>query len=151
LVIHRDDRDGYLTALEQADTGNLIHLVNLFVKIQERMFTRALSAVMPPAETLLDAAAEVLRDPYGVSERDKAAIGNLGYVIASAVNQRLTQLSRHPAVHISAIRPDADGFRKAMDGALPTHISPLNVWRWETSIRFPSPSLAELTITVHPA
>lgn len=44
LVIHGDlQRDEYLTALEEADRGNLEPLVTLFSKIQKRAFLRALS------------------------------------------------------------------------------------------------------------
>lgn len=43
LVINRDLRDEYLDALEQADWGNLSELINLFTKVQKKLFIKALS------------------------------------------------------------------------------------------------------------
>ena len=43
LVIHRDAREEYISALEAADTGDLSPLVQLFAKIQKREFLKALS------------------------------------------------------------------------------------------------------------
>lgn len=43
LVIHRDDREEYIDALEAADAGDLSYLINLFVKIQKKAFLKALS------------------------------------------------------------------------------------------------------------
>jgi Fic family protein len=58
LVIHGDsERDEYLTALEEADTGSLEPLVTLFSKIQKRAFLRALSlseAVLHDASPLTE-------------------------------------------------------------------------------------------------
>jgi Fic family protein len=43
LVISRDFRDEYIDALEEADKGNLLDLVNLFAKLQKKAFVKALS------------------------------------------------------------------------------------------------------------
>lgn len=43
LVLTRDERDGYITALEQADQGDLRALISLFAHAQRRAFTNALS------------------------------------------------------------------------------------------------------------
>ncbi|MEW6493369.1 MAG: Fic family protein [Cyanobacteriota bacterium] len=43
LVINRDYRDEYISALEEADRGDLSALVNLFSKIQKKVFDKALS------------------------------------------------------------------------------------------------------------
>lgn len=43
LVITRNVRDEYIDALEAADKGNLSKLVNLFTKLQKKVFTKALS------------------------------------------------------------------------------------------------------------
>jgi Fic family protein len=42
LVLTRDDRATYLAALEEADQGNLLGLVNLFAKSQKQAFLRSL-------------------------------------------------------------------------------------------------------------
>jgi Fic family protein len=43
LVINRDMRDDYISALETADMGDLALLVNLFCRIQKKAFLKALS------------------------------------------------------------------------------------------------------------
>ncbi|MHB8917680.1 MAG: Fic family protein [Desulfocucumaceae bacterium] len=43
LVIHRDIREEYIKSLEEADSGSLRSLVNLFAKIQKKEFVKALS------------------------------------------------------------------------------------------------------------
>ena len=43
IVISRDDRTEYIDALEQADAGNLAHLINLFVNLEKDVILRALS------------------------------------------------------------------------------------------------------------
>lgn len=42
LVVTRDDRTSYIEALEIADAGNLIPLIELFAKVQRRSFLQAL-------------------------------------------------------------------------------------------------------------
>lgn len=43
LILTRDDRSNYISALEMADQGDLTQLVELFVKSQKRAFIRSLS------------------------------------------------------------------------------------------------------------
>ena len=43
IIISRDDRAEYIDALEQADAGNLTHLINLFVNLEKDVILRALS------------------------------------------------------------------------------------------------------------
>ena len=43
VVISRDDRPEYIDALEQADAGNLSHLIDLFVNLEKEVILRALS------------------------------------------------------------------------------------------------------------
>ncbi len=43
LVVHRDDRAEYITALEEADQGDLASLSQLFSRIQKKAFNQALS------------------------------------------------------------------------------------------------------------
>ena len=43
VVISRDDRSEYIDALEQADAGNLSHLIDLFVNLEKEVILRALS------------------------------------------------------------------------------------------------------------
>lgn len=42
LILTRDDRSNYISALEEADRGNLTHLVELFTDRQKRAFIRSL-------------------------------------------------------------------------------------------------------------
>ena len=43
LVIHRDDREAYISALETADSGDLSALLLLFSRVEKRAFNNALS------------------------------------------------------------------------------------------------------------
>ena len=43
VIISRDDRPEYIDALEQADAGNLTHLINLFVNLEKNTVLQALS------------------------------------------------------------------------------------------------------------
>ncbi len=43
LVIHRDDRETYISALEAADSGDLSVLLRLFSRVEKRAFNNALS------------------------------------------------------------------------------------------------------------
>jgi Fic family protein len=67
LVVHRDNRDEYIAALEDADNGDLSPLVRLFSKIQKKAFVRALSlseSVLhehEPLQQLISAGIERLR------------------------------------------------------------------------------------------
>ena len=56
LVIHRDDREAYITALETADSGDLSALLLLFSRVEKRAFNNALSL----SETVL-----LEHDPLG--------------------------------------------------------------------------------------
>ena len=42
VIISRDDRPEYIDALEQADAGNLTHLINLFVNLEKTIVVQAL-------------------------------------------------------------------------------------------------------------
>jgi hypothetical protein len=56
LVIHRDDREAYIAALENADSGHLSALLLLFSRVEKRAFNNALSL----SESVL-----LERDPLG--------------------------------------------------------------------------------------
>lgn len=67
LVINRDIREEYISALERADEGNLSPLVNLFSRIQKKAFLKALSLSenvlqeASPLKQVISAATERLR------------------------------------------------------------------------------------------
>ena len=44
VIISRDDRPEYIDALEQADAGNLTHLINLFVNLEKTIVVQALGS-----------------------------------------------------------------------------------------------------------
>jgi len=67
LGIHRDTLKDYIDALEKADEGNLLPLVNLFAKVQKKAFLKALSLSVDvlqepsPMQQVISAATEQLR------------------------------------------------------------------------------------------
>ena len=65
LVISRDHRDEYIRALEEADTGNLQELVDLFATIQKNAFIKALSA----SETILKHEVPLKHVVAGIKDR----------------------------------------------------------------------------------
>jgi len=63
LVVDRDDRERYIDALEEADRGDLSHLVRLFAQIQKRALTKAITmAVEVKPVTSVEEAVAVTRD-----------------------------------------------------------------------------------------
>ncbi len=68
LVIHRDERDAYIDALEAADKGELNELVQLFTRAQKKAINQALSLSEnillenAPIEQVIAAAAEQLKN-----------------------------------------------------------------------------------------
>lgn len=67
LVVNRDIRDEYISALEIADIGDLASLVNLFARVQKKAFLKALSLSEnvlqqpSPLKQVISAAAERLK------------------------------------------------------------------------------------------
>jgi Fic family protein len=57
LVVRRDDREGYIDALEAADNGQLDRFVEYFSKLQKRELTKAIGRIadMKPVTSLEDA------------------------------------------------------------------------------------------------
>ncbi len=63
LVVNRDDREAYITALESADGGDLAILVRLFAQLQKRALTRAIGrAVDVKPVTSVEEALALTRD-----------------------------------------------------------------------------------------
>ena len=74
LVVHRDDREAYITALETADSGDLSALIQLFCRVEKRAFNNALSL----SESVLlesDALGQIISaatDRLGARKRERA-------------------------------------------------------------------------------
>jgi Fic family protein len=77
LVLTRDDRAVYITALEEADRGNLSPLINLFAKSQKQAFLRSLGLseqVLSEArrtQVIISAAGEKLKQNLSSSILEK--------------------------------------------------------------------------------
>jgi Fic family protein len=108
LVIHRDIRVEYISALESADAGTLATLVQLFVKVQKKAFLNALSIsqdVLKEHETIqqvISAATDRLRARQSAQAQDVFAISKkLEQVatthfkdVANTLNHELSQIKR---------------------------------------------------------
>jgi Fic family protein len=100
LVVHRDSREAYIGALEQADKGDLKPLVDLFSRIQKRAFNNALSLSEnvflehDPLKQIISAATDQLRErtrsrkrrPFDLSNRLEEYTENRLSSVASEIN-----------------------------------------------------------------
>lgn len=87
VVITRDEREAYISALENADNGDLLPLINLFIKLQKREIVKAISISgsliesRMPIRNIIDSAREKLQrrmrneypyeNVYNISEKLK--------------------------------------------------------------------------------
>ncbi len=81
LRVDREDRDEYITALEEADTGDLVTLTNLFAKLQRRDLLTAVSetakaateevTVADPSRSKIDQVASALASRHRAREMEK--------------------------------------------------------------------------------
>lgn len=113
LVIHRDLREEYISALEHADEGNLSALVDLFSRIQKKAFLKALSLSEnvlqepSPLKQIISAATERLRarkwssfkrmqsKAFELSKRLEGFAENKLASIATELNEELHSLDQH--------------------------------------------------------
>lgn len=110
LVVNRDARSDYLTALENADTGDLVALVELCAKNQKDFFIRALSLSEDvlyrhdPLEHVISAAADKIKAKELAKLKvmqDKACA--LSRILEDSVYERLHAVSDKLRAELSSI------------------------------------------------
>jgi Fic family protein len=95
LGVHRDKRSAYITALENADDGDLKPLVNLFVEIEEQAILQALNIAEKPkrVDEVLEAITERLKKKTEEEDlKDGKVIGLARRLIQETTN-RLTSIA----------------------------------------------------------
>jgi Fic family protein len=90
LVITRDHREDYITALEQADSGELSYLVRLFDQIEKRAYIQALDL----SEDVLQTKTPVLSLIDSITERYQERQRHLYGRVFDIVAKRLYELAR---------------------------------------------------------
>ena len=96
LVITRDIRSNYISALENADRGELNDLVRLFSGNQKRSFRRALSLSDQVEEQatsiIIDAAIQKIRERRDVRQKAQRTVFDFGDSAANDILQKLQSL-----------------------------------------------------------
>ena len=139
LVVTRDDKVGYLDALEAADIGNLKPLVNLIAKLQRAQFRKAtaisdeiLGASTDVQQALagLNRVAEQLLDPQ---TGKMASAFNHARILADQTRQRLARLRWDVQAALRRVSPLASVTVKLSepqtDRLFQSHITE-NAYKW---------------------
>ncbi|MEB3231183.1 MAG: Fic family protein [Leptolyngbyaceae bacterium] len=117
LILTRDDRAEYITALEEADQGDLSSLINLFAKSQKQAFLRSLGLseqVLSEArrtQVIISSIAEKLKQNQSASiqERCKKAESFASKLFAIASN-RLQDVADEIKLSVQSFVDDAQVF-----------------------------------------
>ena len=108
LVVTRSDRDEYITALRQADKGDLRRLINLFITLQGRALREAFSLSEDLAyehkaiSNILDAVKGRFSRLRQERETYKQQVLKTADVLQSLVAERLTQVAEEITAAISS-------------------------------------------------
>jgi fido (protein-threonine AMPylation protein) len=125
LVITRDDREKYISALELADQGDLSHLVRLFAQVQKRALTKAISKavdVKPVAsvEEALAATRDMLVDLGRIIPAQYLAAKQTAGVLVNQTLQRLEAVATTLSNDITRVN-SAFSFQAANLGSAPVN------------------------------
>lgn len=119
LVITRDDRTVYISALEAADEGNLHPLVNLFAKAQKQAFLGSLSLseeVLAEGESfqaILDAAVEKIKKKREISVTEaKKMVHESATALFDAAKTRLSNVEDELKTALKSVAPQAKIYTK---------------------------------------
>ena len=99
LVVTRDDRDTYISALEAADAGDLKPLVDLFAARQKRAFVQSLSlsedvlAKGAQVKQVLESARDVVKERMSERSRDYSQVNKIAEELQAALLQRLQAIA----------------------------------------------------------
>ncbi|MCI0379323.1 MAG: Fic family protein [Gemmataceae bacterium] len=110
LVITRDDRPVYISALETADSGQLKPLIDFFASRQKRAFIQCLSlseevlAKGAQVRQVLESARETIRERLAAQEKDYEQVNKIANALVIGLVQRL----RIVAEEVSQIVKESD-------------------------------------------
>lgn len=121
LVVTRNERVEYITALRSADGGDLMPLVNLFCTLQTRSIRQAMSlseettGASAAVQSILSAVKTKL-SAQRVAERDKKRqVLIIGDALQVLISQKLDD---HAKQIVAAIRSEGNGFNAFMSHAI---------------------------------
>lgn len=99
LLIHRENRDRYITACEQADLQNLLPMISLFISVQKRTFIKILGISQniiqsrEPEKQMLDAIRDRLITKQHGIEKDKRLVFSRVHKLEDLCKTRFTELA----------------------------------------------------------
>tara|TARA_Y100000310_G_scaffold181241_1_gene181164 strand:+ start:20773 stop:22320 length:1548 start_codon:yes stop_codon:yes gene_type:complete len=99
IVIARDNRDRYISALEQADDGDLSHLVSLFVELEKATILKALSVGESFDSNVIENVVDQIVDTFELRRADEATQ-------LRSVNDTATELRRVAEEAIEGLSAD---------------------------------------------
>ncbi|MDX1993240.1 MAG: Fic family protein [bacterium] len=101
LVITRDDRTDYITALEAADIGNLRPLIDLFARRQREAFISSLSlseqvlTSETTTQTIIEAAVDkIVRSRITITDDDKTKVEQFAATLFEFARSRLAEVTQ---------------------------------------------------------
>ena len=123
LVINRDQRGEYITALEAADAGDLKLLINLFGQNAKRAFARALTlsedalqadTALPKMvdnlvslyQTRRSATEEIYQGVEALANQLSQEIYSFLVEVARELQQKFANVSLSPVIHVTRSKPD---------------------------------------------
>jgi Fic family protein len=122
LIIHRDIRREYITALEQADSGDLKPLIQLFSDIQKKAFLKALSIsedVLKEHESyqqVIAAAIERLKARHDATVQNRKQVFALSTILEEQTKRVLAVLAQNL---VTQLKPLDANYNARMDFSSP--------------------------------
>jgi len=108
LVVNRDDRERYIDALEAADQGDMLPLIELFSQVEKRALTKAIGKAVEfrPVESVddaLNATRDMLVGLNRIIPKEYLAAKQLASVLVQLSQQRFGQVSRKLSEDIAQV------------------------------------------------
>ena len=117
LILTRDDRSNYISALEEADRGNLAQLVKLFADRQKRAFIRSLGlseqilADNRRTQAIISSIADKLRQDIEKTEQEKIQqVEKFANILFQIADERLQEIKDEIRLSVENLVEDAQIF-----------------------------------------
>lgn len=122
LIVTRDDKDIYLSALESADKGNLKYLVDLFVKLQRNQFIKAAAlaenviSAGTGVKSMLEGLKVKLKKDQQTKEEERYRVFDLSKVIENDTFDKMDSISSDLHSIMRSLSPtNGDAFVRRSD------------------------------------
>lgn len=132
LVLTRDDRADYITALEIADSGDLSKLVSLFANQQKKAFLRnlslseqVLSEKQRPHAIISNVAEKLKQDKSAVISANAKKADDLGLILWDSAVKRLNGVAKEITTEIQGLVDHSlvSAFVSSVQASLPNAVS----------------------------